>query len=379
MKLRIGLLALVLGTLALPARADVNVCITLSATGPAASLGIPEQNTIAFLPTIVDGTKIKYTVYDDATDPTATTRNVRKCVTDDKADILIGSSTAPTSAAAASIAKETRTPIIALAPVTVPADVEVWTFRSVQQNRQMASAILAHMKANGVKSLGFIGYSDAYGEDWIKTIEPMLKDAGIKFEPVERFARTDTSVTGQVLKLMAVSPDAILIVGSGTPSALPAIALAERGYKGKVYQTHGSATRDFIRVGGKAVEGTFMPVGPVVVADQLPDSHPSKAIGMQYARDYEAKHGPKSISAFGGMMFDAGQLIATAIPIAKKKAAPGTAEFRQALRDALEGLKNVVSVNGVYNLSEQDHYGHDARSRVLVTVKDGDFRYVSAD
>ncbi|SMH27815.1 ABC transporter substrate-binding protein [Mesorhizobium australicum] len=363
----------------LPAFADVNVCVIVSATGPAASLGIPEQNTVAFLPKSVGDTAIRYVVYDDATDPTGATRNARKCVEDEKADVIIGSSTAPTSAAAASVAAETGIPIIALAPVNVPAEVEKWTFRSVQKNEQMASALIAHMKGEGVKKLGFIGYADAYGEDWLTTITPMLAEAGIALEPVERFARSDTSVTGQVLRLLSAQPDAVIIVGSGTPSALPATTLSERGYKGTMYQTHGSATRDFIRVGGAAVEGTFLPVGPVVVARQLPDDHPSKEIGVAYTEQYEAAHGEGSISAFGGMMYDAGQLVAAAIPGALEKGAPGTPEFRAGLRDGLENLNEVVSVNGVYSTSPDDHFGHDERSRVLVTVENGDFRYVPLD
>jgi branched-chain amino acid transport system substrate-binding protein len=356
--------------------ADVTVCISVSATGPAASLGIPEQKTVPFLPTKVGDTGIRYVVYDDATDPTAATRNARKCVDSDKADVIIGSSSAPTSASAATVAAEAQTPIVALAPVNVPENVEKWTFRSVQKNEQMAGALVEHMKKTGVKKLGFLGFADAYGEDWLKTVTTLLKGSGIEITSVERFARSDTSVTGQVLKLYSAKPDAILIGASGTPSALPVASLAERGYKGTIYQTHGSATRDYIRVGGKAVEGSILPVGPVVVAEQLPDDHPSKAIGVEYTKKYETENGKGSVSAFGGMMYDAGQLVAAAIPGALKKGVPGTQDFRTALRDGLENQKNVVSVNGVYNTSPIDHFGHDERSRVLITVTNGEFRYL---
>jgi len=356
--------------------ADVTVCVTVSATGPAASLGIPEQNTVKFLPSSTDGTGIRYIVYDDATDPTGATRNTRKCAESDKADIIIGSSAVPTSVAAATVAAETSTPIISLSPINVPPNVDHWAFRAVQKNEQMASAIIEHMKKNGVKKLGFIGFADAYGEDWLRTMTSLLKDSDIKLVAQERFSRTDTSVTGQILKLVGARPDAILVGGSGTPSALPAAALADRGFKGFVYQTHGSATADYIRVGGKAAEGSILPVGPVVVAEQLPDDHPSKTLGVDYTKKYEADHGKGSVSAFGGMMFDAGQLVAAAIPPALAKAKPGTPEFRSALRDSLENLKEVVSVNGVYTTSATDHFGHDERSRVLITVKDGRFVYL---
>lgn len=358
------------------AAAEVTVCVTVSATGPAASLGIPEQNSVQFLPTSAGGANIRYIVYDDATDPTAATRNARKCAESDKADVIIGSSAVPTSVAAATVAAETATPIVSLSPINVPANVNQWAFRAVQKNQQMASALLEHMKKSGVKKLGFIGFADAYGEDWLKTITELLKDSGIEIVATERFARNDTSVTGQVLKLVASRPDAILVGGSGTPSALPVTGLAERGYKGIIYQTHGSATSDYIRVGGRAAEGSILPVGPVVVAEQLPDSHPSKALGVEYTKKYETAFGKGSVSAFGGMMFDAGQLISAAIPDALKKGEPGTAEFRQALRDGLENLREVVSVNGVYTTGPDDHFGHDERSRVLITVKDGHFQYL---
>ncbi len=359
--------------------AQVTACVTVSASGPAASLGISAQNTVAFVPKKAGEAEIKYVVYDDASDPTNAARNARKCVEDHKADVILGSSTSPAAAAAAAVAAETGTPLIAVAPVNVPPPVEKWTFRTAQKNEIMASAIIAHMKKNNVKTLGFIGYNDAFGEDWLNAMKALLKDSGVTIGPVERFARTDTSVTGQVLKLVSAKPDAVLIIGTGTGAALPPTALKERGYKGLVYQSQGAGTRDFIRVAGKNAEGNLVPLGTVVVASQLPDSHPSKRLGLEYTRQYEAAHGPGSVSAFGGMLFDAGQLVAAAVPKALDKGKPGTPEFRAALRDNIEGLHEVVGVNGVYNMSPADHFGHDSRSRALVQVDGGDFKFVSMD
>ena len=379
MKLKIASLlaaGVVSAVLASPALAQIKACITVSATGPGASLGVPEQNTIALLPKEIGGQPVSYASFDDATDPTAAAKNVRKCIEEQKADVLIGSSTTPTSIAVAGVAAETATPLITLAPVGVPPEAEKWTFRTPQQVGQMAGAIIQHMKAKGVKTLGFIGYSDGYGELWLKVLEKALKDAGIAMAPVERFARNDTSVTGQVLKIVAAKPDAVLVVASGTPAALPNLAFAERGYKGQIYHTHGSASLDFIRVAGKSAEGTILPVGPVVVADQLPASHPSKQIGIDYTKAYEEKYGKGSLSSFGGHMFDAAQLLTATIPVALKTAKPGTPEFRSALRAALENMKEVVGVHGVFNTSASDHYGHDERSRVLVKVEGGAWKYM---
>lgn len=362
--------------LSTPVLADVTACITVSATGPAASLGKPEQNTVPLLPTEVNGQKIAYTVFDDATDPTAAVKNVRKCIEEQKADVLIGSSATPATIAVAGVAAETSTPLITLAPANVPPEAEAWTFRTPQPVSQMAGALIEHMKANNVKTLGFIGYSDGYGELWLGVLTKMLEGSGITMEPVERFARNDTSVTGQVLKLVAAKPDAVIVAASGTPAALPNLALAERGYAGQIYHTHGSASLDFIRVAGKSAEGSILPVGPVVVASQLPDSHPSKVIGMKYTSEYEGAHGAGSLSSFGGHMYDAGQILVATVPVAMEKGQPGTPEFRKGLRDALETMKEVVGVHGVFNTSDKDHYGLDDRSRVLVRVENGAWKYM---
>jgi branched-chain amino acid transport system substrate-binding protein len=370
---KLAALAAALG-LCLPAFADITVGISVSATGPAASLGIPEKNTVALLPTTVAGQKVHYLLLDDATNPTEANKNARKFASEDSADIIFGSSTVPTSLAIAEVAAETKTPQIALAPVEIADAKKAWVFVVPQHNALMAKALAEHMKANGVKTLGFIGFADGYGEGWLKEMTRAAEAAGIKMVAVERYNRTDTSVTGQTVKLIAAKPDAILVAGSGTPAALPQIALVDRGYKGKVYQTHGAANKEFIRVGGKAVEGAVLPVGPVVVASQLPSSHPSKAVGMEYTKQYEEKYGAGTVSSFGAHLFDAYRLFEAAVPNALKKGQPGTPAFRQALRDAIETDREVVGAHGVFNMSPTDHYGHDERARVLVKIANGDWK-----
>jgi branched-chain amino acid transport system substrate-binding protein len=368
-----ALLAVGLGA-ALPALAEINVGITVSATGPAASLGIPERNTAALLPTTIAGEKVNYIILDDATNPTEANKNARKFTAENKADIIFGSSAVPTSLAVAEVAAETKTVQIALAPVEITDAKKAWVFVVPQHNALMAHALAEQMKAAGVKTLGFIGYADGYGEGWLREMTKAAEAAGIKMAAVERYNRTDTSVTGQVVKLMSTNPDAVLVAGSGTPAALPQTALAERGYKGKMYQTHGAANKEFIRVGGKAVENTILPVGPVVVASQLPDSHPSKKVGVEYTKAYEEKNGAGSVSSFGAHMLDAYRVLAAAVPAALKKGKPGTPEFRQALRDTIESQKEVVGAHGVFNMNANDHYGHDMRARVLVKIENGNWK-----
>jgi branched-chain amino acid transport system substrate-binding protein len=362
--------------LAAPALAEITVGISVCATGPAASLGIPEKNTFALLPATVAGEKIRYIVLDDATDTTLAVKNARKFTAEDKVDIILGSSSTPTSLAIVEVANEARTPMIAMAPIVPAADKLAWVFSVPQSNALMASAIIEHMQETGVKTMAFIGYNDPFGEGFWRAVAPLAEKAKIAVVANERYNRTDTSVTGQALKILAANPDAVLIVGSGTPAALPQVTLAERGYKGKVYQSHGAANRDFLRVGGKNVEGAIIPVGPVLVPEQLADSHPVKKVALEYVRAYEAANGADSRSTFGGHAWDAGTLFLRAAGEALKKAKPGTQEFRDALRAALEATRDLPGSHGVFTMSATDHTGLDARSRVLVRVENGNWKLI---
>jgi branched-chain amino acid transport system substrate-binding protein len=365
-------IALVLATGS--AWADVTIGVIVSATGPAASLGIPEKQTFALLPATLGGEKVKYIVLDDATDPSMAVKNARKLTAEDKVDAIIGATATPTSAAILEVAFESKTPQIAMAPTAPPPDKAPWLFITPQNFNQMAIAIAAHMASSNIKTIGFIGYADAYGELWLKAIQEAATAKGITVSAVERYQRNDTSVAGQALKLLAAKPDAILIAGSGTPAVLPQATLIERGYKGKFYQTHGIANRDFLRVGGKNVEGTIFPVGPMLLAEQLPDSHPSKSPSLEYTKLYEGAHGAHSRSTFGGHGWDAYLLLNRAVPEALKKAKPGSTEFRAALRDALENVKELPGVHGVFNMSAKDHNGFDGRAAIMATVENGDWK-----
>ena len=362
--------------------ADVNVGVTLSATGPAASLGIPEKNTIGLLPQSIGGQKVNYIVLDDASDTTAAVTNTRKLIAERNVDVIIGSSTTPASLAMIDAISEAKTPMVTLgasAAIIEPQDAKKrWVFKTPQNDIMMALAIAEHMAASGVKTAAYIGFSDAYGEGWGKEFTKALELKKIKLVANERFARTDTAVTGQVLKIMAAKPDAVLVGGSGTPAALPQKTLKERGYAGKYYQTHGVANADFLRVGGKDVEGTLLPAGPVLVADQLPADNPVRKAAQEYIKAYEGAHGKGSVSTFGAHAWDAGQILKVAIPTALKAGQPGTPQFRAALRDALEGTKDVVGAHGIFNMSANDHLGLDQRARVMVTIQNGQWKYLGS-
>ena len=356
------------------ALADITIGVIAPMTGAASGLGIPAGNQAKLWPKTIGGEKLNVIVMDDATDPNQGVTHAKRFVTNDKVDVIMGSVATPVAAAVAQVAEEAATPQIAWSPVAVPAGKDKWLFRLPQSNAVMGHAIIEHMKKQGIKSVGFLGYSDAYGETWLNDFKPQAEKAGIKFGPVERFARADTSVTGQALKLVQANPEAILVVASGSGAAMPQMALAERGYKGKIYQTHAAATRDLMRVGGKAVEGGFVVSGPAVLAEQLPDSHPSKAEAVKFVQQYEKAYGPGSRNQFAGHAYDSIIVMEKAVPIALKKAKPGTPEFRAALRDAFEQIGKTTLAHGVLNWTPTDHWGYTDDTGVMMKVTGGEFK-----
>lgn len=365
------------GWMATSAAADVTVGITLSATGPAAALGGPQKNTALLLPGEIAGQKIKYIVLDDATDPTAATKNAKKLTGEDQADIIFGSTTTANSLAVLNVAAETGTAMVSLAPINAPADKLAWAFQTPQSNALMAAVVVDHMKANGVHSVGYVGFSDPFGESWFNAFKPLIDAAGISLVANERYNRTDTSVTAQVLKITALNPDAVMIGASGTPGMLPHLALADRGYKGKIYHTHGVANKAVLALGGARLDGAFVPMGPGMVAELLADSHPSKKPALEYVALYEKAYGPDSRTTFGAHLWDATLLLRAALPEALKSAAPGTPQFRRALRDALEKTREVAATQGVFTYSPTDHVGLDARARVLTRVEKSNWKLVN--
>ena len=359
------------------AHADLTIGVSASLTGPTSALGIPTKNGIDLWPKTIAGEKVNVILLDDATDPTVAVKNTRRFLTEDKVDVIVGSVATPVAAAMADVAAEGQTVQLMLSPVNLPEGKGAYSFRMPQSTAVMAIPIVEHWKKTGVKTYGFLGYADAYGEAWLKDIQAVAEKAGIKLIATERFARADTSVTGQALKLVAANPDAILIAASGSGAAMPHKGLVERGYaKGKLYQTHGAATRDLMRVGGADVEGSYVSSGPAVVAPLLPDSNASKALGMKYVTEYEKAYGKGSANQFGAHAFDVVIVLEKAVPLAMKKGKPGTKEFRVALKEALETMGRTPVSQGVLNYTAADHFGFTPETGVLLKIVNGDWQVV---
>ena len=374
-----GMSCISVAAIAPSAFAQIKVGVTISTTGPAAAIGAPTRNAMLLWPKEVAGQKVEYIILDDGSDTTNAVRNLRKLTAEEKVDIIVGPNTTPNALAMLDALAESQTPMVALAAsasIVEPQDARrAWAFKMPQNDTHMTTILTQHMADNGIKTVAFIGFADAYGEGWWREFSKLAEVRKLTIVANERFARTDTSVTGQVLKIMAAKPDAVLVAGSATPAVLPQKTLVERGYQGRIYQTHGIGTLEFLKVGGKDVEGTFFPTGPAVVAKQLPANNPVRKVALDFTQRYEAAYGEGTVTQFAADAWGAWMLIANAVPQALKSAKPGTVEFRTALRAALENTRELTVPQGVITMNPRDHVGLDQRSRVMGRIQGGRFTY----
>lgn len=373
------ILALPFTLLAVAAQAEIKVGFVTSLSGPAASIGIPYSKGMAAAveyANSVNGEKINLIQLDDGSDPSAATRNARKLVEEDKVDVLIGTASAPSTIAMVAVANELKVPMIAISPISVPKVDDLWAIDVVQPTDLMSIVVADRMARLGQKNVGYIGFSDAWGDLVYKGAKVAEADGKIKLLTDQRYGRTDTSVTGQILTLLATHPDAVLLGGSGTQGALPALALAERGYKGPIYGTPALLNADFIRVGGKAVDGVVVSAGPTIVAEQLPEDHFSKKPSMAFRAAYQKANNAATTDGFSAYSFDAWLILLDAIPRAMANAKPGTPEFHAALRDAIFATTDLKGTHSIYNFKPGQPYGADARGFVLVKLENGSWKYV---
>jgi len=361
---------------AVSARADVTIGVNLSTTGAGASLGIPEKNSMSFAPAVIAGEKIRYVIYDDGSDTTTAVQNVKRLISEQHIDLLIGPSITPNALAVVDTIAEAKTPMLAIAQskaIISPTDGKRrWAFKIVGNDEVQNGAVVNHMAKKGVKTVSVIAADDPYGEGNTQAFKKLAEQKGIKILTVEKYKRADTSATAQALHAMQGTPDAVYIVGSGTPAAMPHVALVERGYKGKIYQTGGVANADFLRVGGKAVEGCLLPASPVLVAEQLPNGYPTKPEALKFLNAYESKFGPRS--TFAAHAWDTLMVMEAAIQKALKNAKPGTEKFREDLRTAIEETNGLVGAMAVYTLSAADHSGVNQLGMAIVRIENGKWK-----
>ncbi len=378
MRTRLLVTVAALGALAASgtAQAQIKLGAILSISGPGAAMGVGYKGAFDLFPTEIAGQKVEYIIRDDATDASTGYTIAQKMISEDHVDAIIGPSLTATDAAVAPLANQAKVPMLAMAPYEYDPQKQPYTFNDAQPLSLMVGAVFKYMQQHGVRDIGYIGFSDGWGDQVLGATKQIAGDGGIKILADERYARTDTTCEAQVLKLISTHPQAIMMGNSATPATLPVVALRHRGYKGGIYGNHGIVSPAFIKVGGAAVEGVIAATSPVVVADQLPDSNPVKPVAAAFAKEYREKFPGQGVGPFAGYSYDAFLLLNNAIPEALKSARPGTEAFRVALRDALEKTHELVGVSGVYTMSPTNHNGQDARAAVLVEVKDGAWRAI---
>ena len=374
------LASVLLLTAAVSARADIVVGFITSQTGPVSSIGIPYGRGIAagqaFI-SEVGGQKIRVISLDDASDPSMASKNARKLIEEDKVDVIIGTAGAPATAAIIAAASELKVPVIAPTPVpSVPlVDGKPWAISIPQSPKDMLGIIVDEVNAQGIKTLGFIGFSDAWGDLVYNNAKRAAEPYGISIVTNERYARADTSVSAQVLKVMAAKPEAFLAGGSGTGGALPFQGLAERGFKGKLFGPPSLINPDFVRLAGASAEGLIASTGPIMVVDQLADNHPTKAIGLKFKEAHLKANGVAANDGFSPYAFDCWLILVEASKRALTKAKTGTPEFRAALRDEIYATKELVGAHGVYSYTPESHFGTDRRALVLVKLEGGQWKF----
>ncbi|UPK38542.1 ABC transporter substrate-binding protein [Bradyrhizobium sp. 186] len=351
--------------------ADVKVGVVLSLTGPAASAGLLEQKALAMLPKTIGTEAVEYVVLDDATDTSTAIKSARKLIVENNIDVLVAATATPTSFAASTVADEAQVPQIALAPFGI--GILKWSFITPPSFATFAKAVVADMSRRKIKKVAFLGYADALGQIWLEAVTAAAAGTDVKIELAERYNRTDTSILSQVLRVVGAQPDAVVVGATSASAAEPQKALVERGYKGPIYHTQAAATKEFVRAAGPSAETAILPVSLPIVAEALPDDHPSKARALEFVRTYEAANGEGSRNNFASHLWDAGLLLEAAVPVALKTAKPGTSEFRKSLRDTLESIRDLKVSNGVVNMTAEDHYGYDDRAAALARVEGGRF------
>ena len=360
------------------ARADITVGALLSLTGPGAGLGIPERNTIEFLDKTIAGQAVRWVVLDDASDTTAAVKAARKMIDEEHVDVIIGASTTPGSIAILDTIGAAGVPTISLsgssAVIEPPEGNRRWAFKLIPSERVATAQIVEHMRASGRKTLAHIGFANSLGDGYIAALNAQAAPRGIQPVAEVRYNPADTGVTPQVLRLIAAKPDAVFVAASSTPATTPIIELRARGYTGPIYTVQGIAGPDALRVGGKALEGVMFSSVPVLIAEQIPDGNPVKPEAMAFVKAYEGKYGSGSRSLFGATLWDAFILVQAATPKALKSGAPGTPEFRTALRDAMEQVRGLEAAEAVFSLSPTDHSGAEADSQVMVEIRDGTYK-----
>ncbi|HLI12504.1 MAG TPA: ABC transporter substrate-binding protein [Alphaproteobacteria bacterium] len=371
-----GLLAF--GGNAVSAAEPIKIGSFLAVTGPASFLGDPEKKTLELYAEKINkeggvlGRQLQLVIYDTGGDAKQAATFARRLIEEDKVDFLIGGSTTGDTMAAVPLVERVGIPFISMGGASVIVEpVKKWVFKTPHPDRVAVEKVYADMKKNGLAKVGLIAGNGGFDKSCMANASDpkLLAQYGLTIVASETYSEGDKDMTPQLTKIKnAPGLQAVLFCGFGAASVIVTKNYRQLGIKAQLYHNHGSGSKQFIEGAGDAANGVKLPAAALLVAAQLPDSDPQKAPGLAYTKAYtERYHEP--IATFGGHAYDALTILVNAI----KRA--GSTD-RAKVRDAIESTKNYIGVDGIYNMTPQDHCGLDLASLKMIEVENGNWKYL---
>ncbi|MBK8526935.1 MAG: ABC transporter substrate-binding protein [Rubrivivax sp.] len=352
------------------AQDPIRIGAFLSVTGPAAFLGDPEQKTLEMVIEKLNaeggllGRKLQLVTYDDAGDAEKARTFGKRLIEQDKVDAIVGGSTTGTTMAVVPLVEQAGIPFISLAgAVVIVEPVKKWVFKTPHTDRMACEKIFIDMKARNMSKVALISGTGGFDKSMRAQCVGVAAKQGIEVVADETYGAADTDMTAQLTKIRASTAQAVLNAGFGQGPAIVTRNYRQVGLTLPLYQSHGVASKEYIKLSGPAAEGVRLPAAALLVPELLPDSDKQKPVVTAYKRDYEARF-KTEVSTFGGHAYDGLMLVAGAI---KRAGSTNPAK----VRDALEATKGYVGTGGVVNMSPTDHMGLDLSAFLMLEVKNG--------
>jgi branched-chain amino acid transport system substrate-binding protein len=357
------------------AQEPIRIGSFLSVTGPAAFLGDPEQKTLEMVIERINaeggllGRKLQLVAYDDAGDAEKARTFAKRLLEQDKVDVIVGGSTTGTTMAAVALVEAAGTPFISLAgAVVIIEPVKKWVFKTPHTDRMACEKIFVDLQARKLGKVALISGSGGFDKSMRGECLKVAPKYGIEITADETYGAADTDMTAQLTKIRASGAQAVLNAGFGQGPAIVTRNYQQVGLTLPLYQSHGVASKEYVKLSGPAAEGVRLPAAALLVPDLLPGNDPQKPVVTAYKRDYEARF-KTDVSTFGGHAYDGLMLVVNAI---KRTGSTDKAK----LRDAIEATRGYVGTGGVVNMSASDHLGLDLSAFVMLEVKDGNWAMV---
>jgi len=382
---RVWLMLLPVLLLALPTAAQqqaVKIGFVVDITGGASSLGVPERNTVLLYQdelgtaqSAAGSVRIQYVVTDGESDPTKAVIAAKRLIEEDRVVAVVCCTTSPGSLAIIQTVQSARVPNISLAAaasIIEPVEQRRWVFKTPQTDRLMLDVITDHMRQRGVRSIAFLGFDDAFGQGGLNELDRIAPQKGIEIVARESFARNATDASAQVTRAMGRNPQAFLIWAIPPGANVVNRNIRDLGITLPVYQSHGVANADFLRLGAASVEGVFLPAGKLLVAELLPDADKQKKALLSYLERYEGRYGKGSRNTFGGHALDAMLILRPAIERTLRQGVrpENIGGFRAVLREQIErGTNELVGITGIFTYTSKDHLGLDRRAAVMLEIR----------